>query len=94
MSWGLWQAGSPVGVLRVEVVDTGAGIALEDQAKVFGQFAQFNRNELQKGGDLSFFGTPTTYTQHSIYVNNYNISVVLRRLGLRAMDFPQNCQSP
>ena len=65
MSWGLWQAGSPVGVLRVEVVDTGAGIALEDQAKVFGQFAQFNRNELQKGGDLSFFGIPTTYTQHT-----------------------------
>lgn len=40
-----------MGVYRVEVTDTGAGIALEDQAKVFGQFAQFRKNELQKGGD-------------------------------------------
>jgi len=41
-----------MGVFRVEVVDTGAGIAEEDQKKVFGEFAQFNRNELQGGGDL------------------------------------------
>ena len=40
-----------MGVLRVEVIDTGAGIAEEDQAKVFGEFAQFNRNELQGGGE-------------------------------------------
>ena len=38
------------GLLRVEVIDSGAGIAVEDQKKVFGQFAQFNRNELQGGG--------------------------------------------
>jgi len=39
-----------VGVFRLEVVDSGAGIAEEDQKKVFGEFAQFNRNELQGGG--------------------------------------------
>ena len=39
-----------VGLLRVEVTDSGAGIDLEDQSKVFGEFNQFNRNELQGGG--------------------------------------------
>lgn len=39
-----------VGVLRVEVIDSGVGIALEDHHNVFGQFNQFNRNELQGGG--------------------------------------------
>ena len=41
-----------VGVLRVEVTDNGAGIAPEDQKKVFGEFAQFDKNELQGGGYL------------------------------------------
>mmetsp|Transcript_30767 Transcript_30767/g.42093 ORF Transcript_30767/g.42093 Transcript_30767/m.42093 type:complete len:831 (+) Transcript_30767:70-2562(+) len=39
-----------VGYLRVEVTDTGAGIAKEHQESVFGEFAQFNRNKLQGGG--------------------------------------------
>mmetsp|Transcript_16569 Transcript_16569/g.24082 ORF Transcript_16569/g.24082 Transcript_16569/m.24082 type:complete len:910 (+) Transcript_16569:10-2739(+) len=39
-----------VGLLRVEVTDTGAGIAPTDQQKVFGEFTQFNRNQLQGGG--------------------------------------------
>jgi len=38
------------GVLRVEVTDSGAGIDPEDHNKVFGEFSQFNRNELQGGG--------------------------------------------
>jgi len=39
-----------VGWLRVEVTDTGAGIALENQKNVFGEFTQFDRNKLQGGG--------------------------------------------
>jgi len=34
----------------VKVTDSGAGIALEDQHKLFSEFAQFNKNELQAGG--------------------------------------------
>jgi signal transduction histidine kinase len=40
----------PVGTLSVSVKDTGAGIAKENHDKVFGQFSQFNANELQGGG--------------------------------------------
>eukprot|EP01036_Dinobryon_divergens_P031255 gene31255-40623_t len=36
--------------LRIEVVDNGAGIALENQFRVFQEFVQFNRNKLQGGG--------------------------------------------
>eukprot|EP00597_Dinobryon_sp_UTEXLB2267_P008080 CAMPEP_0170084348 /NCGR_PEP_ID=MMETSP0019_2-20121128/19592_1 /TAXON_ID=98059 /ORGANISM="Dinobryon sp., Strain UTEXLB2267" /LENGTH=563 /DNA_ID=CAMNT_0010300441 /DNA_START=238 /DNA_END=1929 /DNA_ORIENTATION=+ len=43
-------ADDAVGVFRLEVVDSGAGIAEENHKKVFGEFAQFNRNELQGGG--------------------------------------------
>ena len=38
------------GIFRVDVTDTGAGIAAEDQKKLFGEFTQFNKNELQAGG--------------------------------------------
>jgi len=39
-----------VGAFRVEVTDSGAGIAIKDQKAVFGEFIQFNRNEQQQGG--------------------------------------------
>eukprot|EP00597_Dinobryon_sp_UTEXLB2267_P006275 CAMPEP_0170070818 /NCGR_PEP_ID=MMETSP0019_2-20121128/8964_1 /TAXON_ID=98059 /ORGANISM="Dinobryon sp., Strain UTEXLB2267" /LENGTH=405 /DNA_ID=CAMNT_0010279185 /DNA_START=204 /DNA_END=1421 /DNA_ORIENTATION=+ len=39
-----------VGVWRCEVVDNGAGISTNDQRKVFGEFVQFRKNELQAGG--------------------------------------------
>ena len=45
--------GLSVGTLRFEVVDSGAGISAMDQKRIFGEFAQFNRDELQ-GGGLSF----------------------------------------
>jgi len=35
---------------RVEVTDSGSGIAAKDQKAVFGEFIQFNRNEQQQGG--------------------------------------------
>ena len=39
-----------VGVLRVEVSDSGAGIESANRDKVFGQVSLFNRNDLQGGG--------------------------------------------
>jgi signal transduction histidine kinase len=39
-----------VGFFRVEVTDSGSGIASKDQNAVFGEFIQFNRNEQQQGG--------------------------------------------
>jgi len=41
-----------VGLLRVEVTDSGLGIAEEDQQRVFGQFAQFHQADLQGQGGL------------------------------------------
>ena len=40
-----------VGLLRVDVKDSGVGIDQEDQGRVFGEFNQFNRNDLQGGGN-------------------------------------------
>jgi len=42
-----------VGVLRVEVGDSGVGIPAENHGRVFGEFTQFNRNQLQGGGNPS-----------------------------------------
>jgi signal transduction histidine kinase len=35
--------------LRIEVADSGAGISAQNQTKLFGQYVQFNANELQEG---------------------------------------------
>jgi hypothetical protein len=39
-----------MGCLRVEVEDGGAGLSEEEQRKIFGEFTQFNKNEV-RGGD-------------------------------------------
>ena len=53
----LWQLdGNPVGTLRVEVTDNGAGIALEDHDRVFSELVQFNSDELRGGGELISLG--------------------------------------
>ena len=39
-------------MFRLEVVDTGMGLSEEEQKKIFGEFIQFNRGELQGGGEL------------------------------------------
>jgi len=39
-----------VGSLRIDVKDNGAGISVENQRRVFGEFAQFDKNNLQGGG--------------------------------------------
>jgi signal transduction histidine kinase len=36
-------------ILRIEVIDSGAGISEMDQSRLFGQYVQFNANKLQKG---------------------------------------------
>jgi CheY-like chemotaxis protein len=38
------------GKVRIKVSDNGVGISKENQAKLFQQFVQFNKNELQGGG--------------------------------------------
>ena len=40
-------------MFRLEVEDSGVGIEPADQGKVYGEFNQFNRNELQGGGSLN-----------------------------------------
>eukprot|EP01038_Epipyxis_sp_PR26KG_P007499 gene7499-10217_t len=37
-------------ILRCNVIDSGAGVSLENQKELFSQFAQFDRNMLQGGG--------------------------------------------
>ena len=39
-----------VGYLRVAVTDSGAGLSEDEQRIIFGEFTQFNKNELQGGG--------------------------------------------
>eukprot|EP01036_Dinobryon_divergens_P034723 gene34723-biopygen27455 len=39
-----------VGFFRVAVTDSGAGLSEEEQNRIFGEFTQFNKNELQSGG--------------------------------------------
>ena len=40
-----------VGYLRVEIIDSGVGLSEDEQRNVFEEFTQFNKNELQSGGN-------------------------------------------
>jgi len=42
-----------VGAFRVEVTDSGVGLLEDEQKNIFGEFTQFNKNELQGGGNLT-----------------------------------------
>ena len=44
-----------VGIFRVAVKDSGVGLSEVEQGKLFGEFTQFNKNELQGGGILLCF---------------------------------------
>ena len=39
-----------VGFFRVEVTDSGVGLTEDERKNIFGEFTQFNKNELQNGG--------------------------------------------
>eukprot|EP01036_Dinobryon_divergens_P062061 gene62061-biopygen42098 len=39
-----------VGFFRVAVTDSGVGLTEDEQRNIFGEFTQFNKNELQSGG--------------------------------------------
>jgi CheY-like chemotaxis protein len=45
-----WRSMSRCGTMRLEVADNGVGIKKENQAHVFQQFQQFDKNSLQSGG--------------------------------------------
>lgn len=66
------------GYFRVEVIDHGVGIAAKDQGRVFGEFAQFNRNKLQGGGHTS----PLRISHHF----TYTYSILLRRVRSWSVD--------
>ena len=44
-----------VGVFRVAVKDSGVGLSEVEQKTIFGEFTQFNKNELQSGGTFVYF---------------------------------------
>jgi len=70
--------GTPVGTLRVEVIDNGAGIALEDRDRVFGELMQFNSDELRGGGGT---GLGLWISRHIIHLHNGSIGFTSNGLG-------------
>ena len=51
----VFQAAGSIGMFRFAVSDTGVGLSPEEQEKIFGEFTQFNKNELQGGGEKGSF---------------------------------------
>ena len=79
-----------MGVLRVEVSDTGEGLTAEEQSAMFGEFIQFNRKKLQGGGR-----SPSLRTTFDLLMNAFlfcSLAVGIRWLWIGTMDFPAHCR--
>ena len=68
-----------MGVFRVAVTDSGAGLSQEEQQNVFGEFTQFNKNSLQAGGNRTISISSSQYQP-------FNTMFLVRRLWVRALD--------
>ena len=69
-----------VGYLRVEVTDSGVGLSEDEQARVFGEFAQFDRNELQGGGIIVYpFRFWSTSFQHCLIAGGFGLGLWISR---------------
>eukprot|EP01031_Cornospumella_fuschlensis_P030741 gene30741-37143_t len=57
-------------VVRISVTDTGAGISLQNQKKLFGQYVQFNAAQLQqgKGSGLGLWITKSIVEMHKGHI--------------------------
>ena len=77
--------GDAVGLLRIEVSDTGVGISSEGQRKLFGEFVQFNKNELQGGGKRLL-----ALLSH-LFPAVCGSFQCRRRLRIRTLDFSSHC---
>eukprot|EP00597_Dinobryon_sp_UTEXLB2267_P019082 CAMPEP_0201105420 /NCGR_PEP_ID=MMETSP0812-20130820/45790_1 /ASSEMBLY_ACC=CAM_ASM_000668 /TAXON_ID=98059 /ORGANISM="Dinobryon sp., Strain UTEXLB2267" /LENGTH=1046 /DNA_ID=CAMNT_0047365263 /DNA_START=202 /DNA_END=3342 /DNA_ORIENTATION=+ len=67
-----------VGIFRLEVVDTGVGLSVNDQQKIFGEFIQFNKDELQGGGGS---GLGLWISKKIVQMHNGNMGVTSLGLG-------------
>jgi signal transduction histidine kinase len=59
--------------LRINVIDSGCGIAKTDQNKLFGQYVQFNANALQqgKGSGLGLWIAKSNLFAFHFYIYNF-----------------------
>eukprot|EP01035_Chromulina_nebulosa_P069226 gene69226-biopygen2402 len=68
-----------VGCFRVEITDSGVGLSEDEQRNIFGEFTQFNKNELQGGGGS---GLGLWISRHVIHMHkddsSLNVKVVVR----------------
>ena len=68
-----------MGVFRVEVTDSGVGLTEDEQRNIFGEFTQFNKNELQGGGAVPIDRSDRVMLFTGLYV--------FRWLWARLVDF-------
>ena len=85
-----------VGILRVEVTDSGEGIDPSTQIRVFGEFNQFNRNSLQGGGTYlpTYLPNPLVILialKKAFQFNQLSFFFGFRRLRTGSVDLKENC---